>query len=70
MTKKDLKDKQARGEHLELDQIRIIYNDYYGDDYELTPYEAMSEQEQEDKVIADIQKSGDARESSRGYSTY
>jgi hypothetical protein len=60
-TKLDLKARQAFGEQLTPAQVDIINNDTYPNDYELTPWEALTEAQQEDKVIADLHKGGDAR---------
>ena len=61
MTKAELKAKQAFGEPLTPEQQNIIDNNTYPSDYELTPWEALNEQEQEDKLIADASKWGDAK---------
>lgn len=61
MTKAELKARQAFGEQLTPDQVNIINNDYYANDYELTPWEAMTEKEQEDKFISDTNKWGEGK---------
>jgi hypothetical protein len=60
MTKKDLKEKAAKGEALTEVQQSILDSKFYSDDYELTPWEALTEAEQEAATIAQMNKRGEA----------
>jgi len=67
MTKKELKAKQAFGGQLTPDQMNILNDDTYPDDYELSPFEAMTEAEQEASIISNMNKRG-AQEAAKSQS--